>query len=166
MVARWQRYVALSYFYLLLVQLYWFLGKTLPSSFHVPSPTPPPALAALHPRPHLPRIAVGAVRTAATESSDSAFTRPPPRGAAGWGLAVEGVLLAGEGGERRKLVDEERDGGGWGCRGGVVVDIRGGACTGTRWSKTRVKVPHARVEVTGTRATGELRGERPCGHFM
>jgi len=84
--------------------------KRSPSSFHVPSPTPPPALAALPPRPHLPRIAVDAVRIAATESPDSAFTRPPPRGAAGWGLAVEGVLVAGDGGECRKRVDEERDG--------------------------------------------------------
>jgi len=69
--------------------------KHCPSSFHVPSPTPPPALAALPPRPHLPLITVAAVRIAATESADSAFTRPPPRGAEGWGLAVEGVLIAG-----------------------------------------------------------------------
>jgi hypothetical protein len=124
MVARWQRYVALSYFYLLLVQRYRNLRKTLSVlSFHVSSPTPPPALAALPPQPQLPRVAVATVRIAATESPDSAFTRPPPRGAAGWGLAVEGVLVSRDGGQRRKRVDEERDGGGWGCRGGVVVVV-------------------------------------------
>ena len=29
-----------------------------------------------------------------------------------------------------------------------------------------MKVPHARLEVAGTRASGEQRGERPCGFLM